>query len=95
LDGLFPRHYKHFSPPGLTATKSVSRAWWELNSMVGPKYLYEEFTFLGFVPILSASAYECPSGLANGRITAIFSLHHSQTLNPGIINTRLFLKHFK
>jgi hypothetical protein len=24
LDGLFPRLYKHFAPPGLTATKSLN-----------------------------------------------------------------------
>jgi hypothetical protein len=65
-----------------------------VNAPFAPKYLQEEFTFLGFVSILYVPAYECPSGLANGRITAIFSLHHSQTLYPGIINTGLFLKHF-
>jgi len=35
---------------------------------------------LGVVSILSVPAYEGPSDLANSRITAIFSLHHSQTL---------------
>jgi hypothetical protein len=57
--------------------------------------IHNKFIFLGGVSFLSVPAYEGPPGLANGRITAIFSLHHSQTLNPGITNNRLFYKHFK
>jgi hypothetical protein len=59
------------------------------SKTISPRHEYSDLPAIFSVP-----AYEGPSGLANGRITVIFSLHHSQTLNPGITNKRLFFNLF-
>jgi len=73
-----PRHQRSIKPRTDVNTALVQPVGLT-PSPFAPKYLQEKINFLGFVSILSVPAYECPSGLANGRITVIFSLHHSQT----------------